>query len=165
MLSRYLKVMETESSVSQSTSDVTAIFDKKLGQWEAEWKWEGGQPPSSPIGSGIGEYSKKLTEKDGACYTNEVESWIANKWLVPYDEAVYGKPLCVLPFLAVPQAHKPTTPVRPCLDYRRLNDRLVSHPGYDAPVCAEKIRQWRVDSSNSVILDLKKAYLQGAGRT
>ena len=70
------------------------------------------------------------------------------------------KPLCVLPFLAVPQAHKPTTPVRPCLVYRRLNDHLVSHPGYDAPVCAEKIRQWCVDSSDSVILDLKKAYLQ-----
>ena len=158
--SRHLAVSETDDTVQLCMTDVTATFNKKLGFWEAEWKWKGGESPSSPIGSGIGEYSKKLTDEEQACYTREVESWIQEKLLVPYDEALYGKPLCVLPFIAVPQAHKPTTPVRPCLDYRKLNDCLVSHPGYDAPVCAEKLRQWRANSGESVILDLRKAYLQ-----
>ena len=79
---------------------------------------------------------------------------------MPYDEEAFGEPLCVLPFLAVAQTHKVTTPVRPCLDYRHLNDRLLSHPGKEAPACNEALRKWRLQPDDNVLLDLKKAYLQ-----
>ena len=56
--------------------------------------------------------------------------------------------------------HKETTPVRPCLDYRQLNQRLLSHPGYDTSSCDETMREWRMRSSDGVMLDLRKASLQ-----
>ena len=72
----------------------------------------------------------------------------------------FGDALCVLPLIAVSQTHKSSTPVRPCLDYRQLNEHLVSHPGYENSSCDETIRSWRMRPEDSVILDLRKAYLQ-----
>ena len=81
---------------------------------------------------------------------------------MPHDSAVHGEPATVLPFLAQVQEHKASTPVRPCLDYRILNDLLASHPDREAPVCDETLRKWRRagNPSNLRLLDIRKAYLQ-----
>ena len=82
-----------------------------------------------------------------------------NGWLVPYDVNSHGLIGAVLPFIAVCQEHKPTTPVRPCLDYRALNEQIVSHPGAEAPVCGEKLREWRQRCPEAALVDIRKAYL------
>eukprot|EP00117_Sycon_ciliatum_P033147 scpid74252/ scgid25568/ len=73
----------------------------------------------------------------------------------------HGDMAGVLPVLAVAQEHKETTPVRPCLDYRRLNELIVSEPGQNSPSCQENLRKWRmVSNESSVLLDIRKAYMQ-----
>ena len=66
-------------------------------------------------------------------FYHEVENWIARGWMFKHDPARHEPPVSVLPILAKVQEHKPSTPVRPCLDYRALNAHIPSHPGTDAP--------------------------------
>ena len=143
------------------SDDLQVTWSESKAQWEASWTWKDGVAPSQPLGTGVGEYSrKKLSPQMEEKFQAEIEMWRDNAWLVPYDKVAFGDPVCVLPFLAVEHAHKASTPVRPCLDYRILNDRLLSYPGLDAPACDQKLREWRVQESNAVMLDLQKAYLQ-----
>ena len=80
---------------------------------------------------------------------------------MPHDEEKHGKPAAVLPLLAQVQEHKETTPVRPCLDYRCLNESLQSEPGLDAVVCPDTLRKWQLagDARDHKLLDIRKAYL------
>ena len=82
--------------------------------------------------------------------------------LVPHDEDVHGPPGDVLPLIAQVQEHKASTPVRPCLDYRCLNDLLTSQPGRSALVCEDTLHKWRRvgDPDELRLLDIRKAYLQ-----
>ena len=66
----------------------------------------------------------------------------------------------MLPLMAVAQAHKASTPERPVLNYRDLNKCLVSNPCFGSPVCGDTLRAWRQADTDSVLLDVKKAYLQ-----
>ena len=59
-----------------------------------------------------------------------------------HDPVRHGEPKCVLLLIAQVQEHKPSTPVRPCLDHRAINKQITSHPGLDAAVCADKLRCW-----------------------
>ena len=94
-------------------------------------------------------------------FCSEVDNWVERGWLVPHNPEVHGKPLLVLPLLAVVQGRKESMPVRLCLDYRHLNDLIKSNPGVEPPVCAEKLRKWRVEGNGAnQIIDLRKAYLQ-----
>ena len=82
--------------------------------------------PACHIGSGLGEYSHaRLSPEQEALYEAEVEKWRSNGWLVEHNPEKHGEPRCVLPLLAATQEHKPTTPVRPCLDYRLLNHHII----------------------------------------
>ena len=80
--------------------------------------------------------------------------------MVPHDPDRHGKPGAILPLMAVCQGHKASTPVRPCLDYRCLNESILSHPGGDAPACDQKIREWRCRGVDQVVVDIRKAFLQ-----
>ena len=157
---RHVTVEEDELKVLLKTDDGEAMFDKKNGVWEVGWKWKSGEPPTSAVGSGIGEYSRKrLADDQEAKFRDEIAMWIDNEWLVPYDASQHGPIGAVLPLIAVCQEHKPTTPVRPCLDYRALNDQIVSYPGTEAPACGEKLREWRQRRPESALVDIRKAYL------
>ena len=57
-LPRHVSVSESGNTVKLSTTDVTATWDEAKGYWQAEWTWKDGIPPSSPLGSGIGEYPR-----------------------------------------------------------------------------------------------------------
>ena len=89
-----------------------------------------------------------------------MEKWIEEGWLVHHDPAVHGQPAAVLPLLAHVQEHKETTPVRPCLYYRCLNDCLSSQPGFDMPAYGETLRKCRQvrEPEAFKLLDIKKAY-------
>ena len=154
---------DDEGNVTLATDDGQVCWDAARKRWELTWKWQSGSEPQSPVGCGIGEYSRsKLTDEQETLFQQEVRTWIDNGWLQPYDVDQHGQPKCVLPFLAQVQEHKSSTPVRPCLDYRRLNACIISHPGSEAPACGEKLRKWRQagPASEYVLLDIRKAYLQ-----
>ena len=53
-----------------------------------------------------------------------VRKWQKNGWLIPYNQEKFGEVACILPLIAVAQPHKPTTPVRPCLDCRAANEQF-----------------------------------------
>ena len=78
---------------------------------------------------------------------------------MPYDADQHGPIGAVLPLIAVCQEHKPLTPVRPCLDYRALNQQILSHPGTEALVCGEKLHEWRQRRQESALVNIRKAYL------
>ncbi|XP_043225494.1 uncharacterized protein LOC122383282 [Amphibalanus amphitrite] len=88
-------------------------------------------------------------------YDAELESWLRNGWLQPYDEAVHGPPRGLVPLMAVPQANK----VRPVLDMRELNAHVAAYSA-DADVCAEHLRKWRRHGRRVAVVDLRRAYLQ-----
>ena len=141
-------------------SGIEKIFPALLWYWEVAWTWTSGEPPSGHTGSGVGEYSrKKLSDGQEAQFKEEIALWMKNGWLVPYDGKKHGPIGAVLPLIAVCQAHKPTTPVRPCLDYRTLNEHIVSYPGAEAPACGEKLREWRQRCPEAALVDIRKAYL------
>ena len=67
----------------------------------------------------------QLTPERELMFCEEVDGWIDKGWLVPHGEAGHG-PVCgVLPLIARTQEHRASTPVRPCLDYRKLNGLSV----------------------------------------
>ena len=160
--SRHVNVTTDGDDVLLSVGDGTIRWCSRTRRWTLTWAWADGHPPPAPVGSGIGQYSRKgLTAEQEEHFSQEIDGWISNGWLVPHDESVHGKIAGVLPLLARVQEHKSSTPVRPCLDYRQLNALLKSQPGSEAPVCAEKVRAWRqTDGREWDMLDIRKAYLQ-----
>ena len=120
--------------------------------------------PVGNIGSGVAEYSRSRlsAEQEESFPQLSMSGYIENGWLVDHDTDKHGASDCVLPLMAVLQEHKQSTPVRPVLDYRRLNEHMVCHPGADSPVCEEKLRTWRKagEAGSYNIIDIKKAYLQ-----
>ena len=53
--SRHIFVAESSNGVELSMTDIRATWDAANGHWQAEWTWKDGIPPTSPLGSGIGE--------------------------------------------------------------------------------------------------------------
>ncbi|KAI0985745.1 hypothetical protein GJ496_011070 [Pomphorhynchus laevis] len=86
-------------------------------------------------------------------FENEVNCWILEGWLIPYD----GEVRALIPLMAVMDATK--SKVRPVLDFRGLNGFVTSNTA-DADVCVDKIRSWRRKGEHLSIMDLSRAYLQ-----
>ena len=108
----------------------------------------------------LGEYPKYLSSDKRQLYEQEVQNWIDNEIVVPYDPVTHGDYHNILTLVPVIQTHKVTTPVRPVLDYRYLNSYVIGNPGNDVPVCDEFIRKWGTFGSDAHMLDIKKAFLQ-----
>ena len=90
-------------------------------------------------------------------YESELEKWINEGWLLPYNEKEFGKPKGLIPLMAVVEKNKGK--VQPVLDYRELNTHMETHTA-DVDVCANTLREWRQMGCNVALLDLRKAYLQ-----
>ena len=156
-LSQHISVERDSNSVTLSSTDFGVRWDDGQKSWTVGWVWQGGVEPTHMPGSGVAEYSrKKLSAEQERQYQQEVQSWINNGWRVPHELSCHGRPGATLPFMAARQGHKPSTPVRPCLDYRRLHESILSHPGADAPACNQKIQEWTCLG----VLGIKKAYRQ-----
>ena len=116
-LSRHVDVSCSGEDVLLWMDDAEIRWLAAEGYWSVKWRWIDEQPPTSPIGSGIGKYARtQLSLNEETKFHEEVRMWMSNGWLVPYDEEQHGLPGAVLPLITVSQEHKPTTPVRPCLD-------------------------------------------------
>ena len=105
------KVSHDGDDVYIDLDDARVCWKSDPGYWEVQWKWSDGKAPEQ-LGSGIGQYSlSRLTEEQLQQYSSEIETWISEGWLIPYEEATHGKIGAVLPLMAVAQKHKPSTPV------------------------------------------------------
>lgn len=97
-----------------------------------------------------------MTETNKEEYEKELERWIKEGILLPWEEEVENG---VLPLMAVELPTK--NKVRPVLDYRKLNVHVKCHTGDDVTdVCTEKLCEWRQLRGEPVLVDLKSAYLQ-----
>jgi len=159
---------------SACTASVTSIEDQdysikfEAGKWVVKWKWnENGSDAriceseelsdaevksQGPIlRNRISQYPPK--ESSVEAFEEEVEQWITDGWLRPYEGPYDG----IVPLMAVVQRNK--AKVRPVLDYREVNGFISSHTA-ESVVCHETLRKWRMMGSNLSIIDLRKAYLQ-----
>ena len=82
--------------------------------------------------------------------------------MVEHDALKHGEPKCVPSLIAQMQERKTSTSVRPCLDYRLLNECIVSHPGLDAPACGNTLQKWcqAGPPDSHQLIDISKAYLR-----
>uniref|UniRef100_A0A5S6QHX4 Integrase catalytic domain-containing protein n=1 Tax=Trichuris muris TaxID=70415 RepID=A0A5S6QHX4_TRIMR len=144
--------METGLHVEEK--DFIVSYDSTTRSWTTAWKWASGDAPEV-LHNRIAEYPPAASVR--ASYDEELETWIRNGWLVPYDEQELGPARGLIPLMAVVQRSKKK--VRPVLDFRELNTYIDTYTAR-SDVCAEKLREWRQRGANIAILDLKKAYLQ-----
>jgi len=132
-------------------SDFKAVFDGKT--WTVEWKWKS-EPPN--LKNKIECYDRQMDAGTMEGFEKEVESWITEGILLPWNEHVETG---IIPLMAVVQPTK--NKVRPVLDYRELNKSVSSHTGGEfMDVCCETLREWRRTTGAATIVDLKGAYLQ-----
>ena len=129
-------------------------YDENERKWSVQWKWSGGEGPEQ-LKNTAEVYSVPMEARSD--YERELEKWVSNQWLVPYDERVHGEVKGTIPLMAVIQQKK--NKVRPVMDFRKLNSHLDPHTA-DADVCNEKIREWRRCGRNVSLLDLRDTYLQ-----
>ena len=86
----------------------------------------------------------------------ELQRWVEEGWLVPYDVSEMGTPVGLILLIAVVQENKGK--VRPVMDYRKVHEHVDAHTA-NADVCIDKIREWRKMGVNVRALDLKNACL------
>ena len=109
-----------------SVDDGEVHWCRSERHWVAWWRWAYGDAPGRNIGSGVAEYShSRLCTQQEEKFSAAVAEWVENGWLVDHDTDKHGAPACVLLLMAVLQGYKQSTPVRPVLDYRRLNEHIV----------------------------------------
>ncbi len=128
------------------------------GAYEFRWRWKA--EPKGLIWKGAYIYERKLkTDEAKQEFRREMESWINNKFLVPYDDATMGPPGAILPLNPVVQPGK-STKVRPTCDYTELNPFIVSGMDRDHnEVCSDSVRKWRA-FAGFIVADLSKAYMR-----
>lgn len=142
------------NSLDIDERDFKVTFDTDTKQWTVLWNWCDGKEPPRLFCTAL-EY--KVPREARQEYESELNQWITNEWLIPYDESTYGPVRGTIPLMAVVQQNKQK--VRPVLDFRELNTHLNLHTA-DADVCTEKIREWRRRGQEVSLIDLRKAYLQ-----
>ncbi|XP_066985023.1 uncharacterized protein [Macrobrachium rosenbergii] len=133
--------------------DFSAIYDPLIKCWTATWKWSEGKEPGI-LENGVKAYSVPQEAKD--LYESELQRWVSDGWLLPYDENKYGPAKGLIPLMAVVQQNKKVWPV---LDFRELNTYIDAFTA-DSDVCSDKLREWRRQGVNVSVVDLAKAYLQ-----
>ena len=131
--------------------DITFAEDK----WTVKWKWTDCSPP---LNNRRCNYSVPDEHRDA--FNQEVQQWVDEGILVPWERERDGELKNILPLMSVKQEKGTTTKIRPVLDFRFLNEYIVSRPGGAIPLCEERLRRWRKASPNFAMVDLKKAYLQ-----
>ncbi|KAF0314327.1 hypothetical protein FJT64_015207 [Amphibalanus amphitrite] len=134
--------------------DFRVCFDSAERRWTVAWKWRDGEGPEC-LTNTVAQYTVPSAARRE--YDAELDAWIAQGWLVPYDEDRHGAAKGLVPLMAVQQSNK--AKVRPVMDYRELNGFVSAHTA-DADVCADQLRKWRRHGANVAVIDLKRAYLQ-----
>ena len=140
-------------------SDFIVRFDNEKKHWVFRWKWCSAGEPDKFIGTGVSEYTKKMSKENRELFEKELESWVNSGYVEEYEKNKHGELRGLLPIMPVIQPHK-STPVRPVLDFTKFNTYIESKPGRNVKSCTDALRSWRKKHSQCVVLDIRKAYLQ-----
>ena len=142
----------SDSNIIIDDKDFRAVFDGK--KWVVKWFWVNDKPPK--LKNKISTYNSSLTDEKVDKYETEIERWIKEGILEPWEGEVSEG---IIPLLAVDQPTKDK--VRPVLDFRELNTYVKCHTGDEIiDVCGDKLREWRKLGDRASLVDLKSAYLQ-----
>ena len=133
--------------------DFSAKFDGE--DWVVSWHWKNGVPQVLPK-----RPNYKIKEKEKDAFDKEINTWISDGILVPWDQNMHGEVKNFVPLMSVFQMKGEISKVRPVLDFRSLNEHLASYPADATPLCQEKLRDWRKKGSQCAVVDLRRAYLQ-----
>ncbi|XP_035827949.1 uncharacterized protein LOC118478447 [Aplysia californica] len=132
--------------------DFEASFDGRI--WTVKYHWIEGKAPV--LKNKVSRCNHEMSTEKVTSFEQEVEKWINEGILMPWDEEVDEG---IIPLMAVDQVNK--NKVRPVLDFRELNEAVECHTGDDLiDVCDDVLRQWRQVEGDTEIVDLKAAYLQ-----
>ena len=97
------------------------------------WKLSDVDEPNA-LRNRVTEYSNSSNAR--LSYEEEIEEWITNGWLEPYDDEKVGPAKGLIPLMAIVQQNKDK--VRPVMDFRELNSHVDAFTA-NANVCADKI--------------------------
>ena len=130
-------------------------------KWIVRWKWL--TEPQRHFGP-VSYNKSELPKLHQHLLEQEVQGWMDSGFIENVSLGERHQVQGLLSLIAVEQLHKPTTPVRPVLDYRWLNKLIHSCPNegleypMSAPMC---LRRWRAHQTGTMcLIDIKKAYLQ-----
>ena len=135
--------------------DFCVSFDATGKAWNATRKWSDDAEPDA-LRNRVTEYA--IPASAILSYeAEEIEGWITNGWLEPYDDKKLGPSKGLIELMTIVQQNK--YKVRPVMDFRELKSRVDAFTA-NADVCADKKREWRRVGTNVAIVDLRRAYLQ-----
>uniref|UniRef100_A0A5S6QEW3 RNase H domain-containing protein n=1 Tax=Trichuris muris TaxID=70415 RepID=A0A5S6QEW3_TRIMR len=143
-----------DASIHIDEKDFIATYDPASCSWTTAWKWANGKAPEI-VWNSREEYPPAAEVRTS--YAKELDLWIRNGWLIPYDEKRLVPAKALIPLMAVTQHNKDK--VRPVMDFRELNSYIDVFTA-KSEMCAHKLREWRRQGENISIVDLRKAYLQ-----
>ena len=106
------------------------MYDDNDKAWIVAWKWADYSEPDA-LRNTVAEYAVASSAQTE--YEAEINEWIANGWLKPYDDRKYGLAKGLIPLMAVIQQNK--AKVRPVMDFRELNTHVDAFTA-NADVCA-----------------------------
>jgi len=78
--------------------DFRAVYDDNDKAWTVAWKWANNCEPEV-LRNTVAEYA--VASSAQAEYEAEINAWIANGWLKPYDDRRYGPAKGLIPLMAV----------------------------------------------------------------
>ena len=90
------QIVIKSESIRIDEKDYTVVFEPKNRTWTVEWKWAGGQAPEG-MKNKVAAYT--VPEDRRSEYEAELEKWIDEGWLVPYDETEHGRPEGLIPLM------------------------------------------------------------------
>ncbi|KAF4746279.1 hypothetical protein FOZ63_001049, partial [Perkinsus olseni] len=134
-------------------------------KWRVQWKWTSKTPPPRVFRPAIYEKQMQtLTPSQRNLWQKELDNWEKQGFI---EEVPRYELDGTLTLMAAVQEHKVTTPCRPVIDFKPLNNQIFSLPNSDDHVtCQDTIRRWRAGRAKDghvigkwVLIDIRKAYL------
>ena len=85
--------------------DFCASFDVSEKAWTVTWKWSDDAEPHA-MRNRVSEYSIPTSAR--LSYEAEIEEWITNGWLAPYDDEKLGPAKGLIPLMCLPRCWRRT---------------------------------------------------------
>jgi len=93
-------ILPTASKLRIEDANFIAVFDGQ--RWTVEWKWQTEEPQLSNQCAQYAVPPEHIKE-----YETELDQWVADGWLEPYDVLKHGKVDGVIPLMTASQPNKP----------------------------------------------------------
>ena len=146
--------LSSSGDVCVKEEDMEIVYHQE--NWSVRWRWKDDCEP--PRNTNRPNY--KIPQEQEEAFDDEIQQWISDGILIPWNSQRDGEIKNIIPLMSVKQEKGQIVKIRPVLDFRFLNDYVVSCPGAATPLCQNRLREWRRWGPNCAVVDLKRAYLQ-----